>query len=322
MPVEILFRDGFDHYNNQTDFQAVYTVDAFRGFVAGRTDGLAFYGGFYLGNFGSLADLTVSVAANPAGSLPVIQMMDSATNEPLLRADFSNSNVVMITANRSTTNYNIPIIPVGSWSHIAVRVITGAGGSVEIILNGNNVILPSTPLNIQTPDGVTQINKVAWLSTADNCYYDDLVVATGGFPGDLHIHTDFPVSDVALTMTPLSGTSGYAMVDEVAMDSDTSYVSASAVGQEIMCGFTPITLTPGSTVVELSMVSATRKTDGGTSTYTHQVTQGSTTASGVPAPQGTSYGYSTDSFGANDPTGAAWTAATINSASYGGVRSA
>jgi hypothetical protein len=321
MPVEILFRDGFDHYNNQTDLQAVYAVEIFRGLVAGRIDGLAFYGGFYLGNIGSLTDLTVSVAAYP-GSLPVIQMMDSASNETLLRADFSNSNVVMITANNKTTNYNIPIIPVGSWSHVAVRVITGAGGSVEIILNGNNVILPSTPLNIQTPDGVTTINKVGCTASFDQCNYDDLVVATGGFPGDLHIHTDFPVSDVALTMTPLSGTSGYAMVDEVAMDSDTSYVSASAVGQEIMCGFTPITLPPGSTVVELSMVSATRKTDGGTSTYTHQVTQGSTTASGAPAPQSTSYGYNTDSFGANDPTGAAWTAATINSASYGGVRSA
>jgi hypothetical protein len=322
MPVEILFRDGFDHYNNQTDFQAVYAVQTFRGFVAGRTDGLAFYGGFFLGNIGSLADLTVSVAANPATSLPSIEMMDAATNETLLRADFSTSNIVSILANNITTNYNIPIIPVGSWSHIAVRVITGAGGSVEIILNGNNVILPSTPLNIQTPDGVTQINKVGCTSANDQCDYDDFVVATGGFPGDLHIHTDFPVSDVALTMTPLSGTSGYAMVDEVAMDSDTSYVSASAVGQEIMCGFTPITLTPGSTVVELSMVSATRKTDGGTSTYTHQVMQGSTTASGVPAPQSTSYGYNTDTFGANDPTGAAWTAATINSASYGGVRSA
>lgn len=335
MTVEILWRDGFDHYNSATDLATVYaSVSAFSSFGAGRTDGesIVLVSGFAdtleFQGLASLSDITLAVATyNEAGTNTNAQtyvIYDSISGATMATLNLNTPNLAIVTLNNgSSYSGAIPIIPMLNWTHIQFRLIIGSAGSFELRLNGGSVAaFTKTGINTLGNSGaVTTANGVQFPIGGGGYYgrnqLDDLIIATGGFPGDCRIQTDFPISDYSVAFTPLSGSSNFAMVDEVAMDSNTTYNYTSTAGAIDYFGFTPLNLPDGSTVLDVSLVSAVAKSDAGTRAFQHTLTSGGTQALGTPFGPSTSYEYQVDAFETDPSTGAAWTEAGINAAYYG-----
>ena len=330
MSGSILFCDGFDHYNNATDIATVYPNFSFNGLVAGRIDGYAlsissYSGLFVYQNFAPQTDLTVGIAVNPVaptGAVPKFYFEDISTGDVLCSVDLSTPNLVTVICAAGTFTTNVPIIPQGNWTQLQIRLIVSAStGSVEVVFNGTNVVFQKTNINTTAGSGsVTACNKFVFVAGGDtahgSCYYDDFILATGGFPGDCRIQTDFPVSNHAVQFAPLANTN-WQEVSEVAMDGDTSYNSSSTPGQQDTFAFTSLSVPSGSSILSVSLVNASRKTDAGARTIENVVLSGSASATGANFGPSTSYQYQFDQFLTDPNTSAAWTQTGINAAFFG-----
>jgi hypothetical protein len=159
------------------------------------------------------------------------------------------------------------------------------------------------------------------LMQVDDLYYGDTTVGPGVHAcdqpiGDVRVATLFPIGNNTVQWTPLSGTN-WQMVDEVAMDSDTTYNSTSTAGNEDLLNFQslPSTVT---TIYALQVTGAYRKDDALSRTIKQAVKSGVTEAYGANySIPDTSYAYFTDLFTLNPNTSANWTLSDVNGMSAG-----
>jgi hypothetical protein len=326
MALEILWRDGFDHYNNATDLNTLYAqTSGLSSFGPGRTNGKAFTtsnegftSGFTFNAFGSQSDVTFAFAYMPEGTTQsmLFSALDLVSGDTLALFDFTVANVLVVTTNAGVDTHTIPIIPLANWTHIQLRLQIGVGGGYEVIFNGSTIVAQRSGINT-TKGTVTTVNSFFWNSDGRAGNLDDFTIVTGGFIGDCRIQTDFPSIDHSVAFTPLTGTSHFAMVDETAMDSDATYNFTSTVGATDLFGFPALVLPAGSSILDVSLVSAARKDDAGNRSFQHQYLSGSTSSFGTPTAISTSYQYFIDAF-PNDPaTGLPWTLAALNAAFAG-----
>jgi hypothetical protein len=111
------------------------------------------------------------------------------------------------------------------WFHIQFYVDIAASGSISVKINGHESIDYSGDTR---PDPATTGTTYVYLYStltplpAKNAYFDDLVIGSGGYLGDLRCVDIRPNADGTVQYTPSTGSDNYAMVDETP-PSDSDY---------------------------------------------------------------------------------------------------
>ncbi len=302
MTLSILWADGFDNYNNAVDLATEYAqIGYYNGFGTGRTNGKCIVGrnGYLVyQNLPAESDLTLAVAVQPTSTSVgfVFTFRDIVSGDILATFDFSNTNLVVFTCASGSYQTAIPLLPQNNWSHLQCRVQSGASGSYTIMLNGTSTIASGSGLNITGSSGtITTMNAVYLTGGGGGGELDDLLICTGGLPGDCRVQTDFPISNASVQFTPLANTN-WQEVSETSMDGDTSYNSSSTVGQTDTFNFTPLSVPAGSTIIALFVRTAAAKTDAGSRSLQNKIVSGSNSALGTSVGLSTSYEYQQDNF--------------------------
>jgi hypothetical protein len=212
-----------------------------------------------------------------------------------------------------------------SWCHWQAKVvINNTTGSVELRKN-NNPVDDFSATNLNTRNGTTNAyaNKFTMSTVTGTWNIDDLFVNSGSgavpnsWPGQLRAIQLMPTADTAQKdLTPLSGISNYAMVDELKMDSNTSYVYGAVAGQTDIYNLADLTVTP--TAIPLVVVRHSfAKSDTGARTATTEIRSGGVTQDQAAVTLATTYQWQ-DTYLTVDPnTSAAWTLAGVNALQVG-----
>lgn len=160
-------------------------------------------------------------------------------------------------------------------------------------------------------------------SSTEDAVFDDVYVLdllgteNNDFLGDIKVTTVMPNADGAHTdLTPLSGTDHFAMVDEVPIDEDTTYLHSDVIGHKDSFGFPDLSGDIG-TIFGVQASAIARKEEAG-----HRAARVLTRISGVDYvgdEKGVTFNYSlVQHLWDQDPDAvAAWTEAAVNGAEFG-----
>lgn len=214
-----------------------------------------------------------------------------------------------------------PVLLAGSFNHIEVKTtIDNIVGDIEI--NVNNVqAFVATDLALGT-DGASQAMWGSFSSGASyfTHYLDDLVnwdddgAVNNTFLGQQRVHTIFPVSDTAVADWALAGAaSGFACVDEVPPDGDTTYVAATSVGEVVELGLD--TLPPETeTIAGIYVPTMGRLAEAGLGNVRTSLVSGVSASDGPSQAFSATYAYYGSVHQVDPATGVAWTKAGIAAA--------
>lgn len=157
----------------------------------------------------------------------------------------------------------------------------------------------------------------------DDVYLMDPTVAPNdSFLGDRRCRLRMPTGDsTPITMTPSSGSSHFAMVDEVPNTTDTDYNGADTVSEEDRFTYDDLPSTVA-LISALKVTSRWRKDDAGGCSLRNKLKSGATTVSGVTYNPGTTYTYESDTYETDPNTGAAWARTPANDVITGVERTA
>lgn len=235
----------------------------------------------------------------------------------------SNKLAVLNAAGTVIATGTTPII-VGAWYYIEVKlVVSGASGSCEVHLNGVSEI-GSTTGNF----GTAPVDRIIFYNVgqggADSSWTDDVycVDTTGPAPrntflGDVRVETLSLNAEGADTAWAASSGTKVACIDQTtSWDSDTDYISSSTPGDRETFTTSPLSIAAGG-VLGVQVVLVARKDDGGARTIAPVIRMAGTDHDG-PTSIGLSASYlALTTIYDTDPTGSAWSIASVNAAEFG-----
>jgi len=345
--------DGYDHYNTATDwrtrsgwlqYQQPSTNTTPIAFPTGR-DG---YGKciqfqqsvtenyFVFGDRNQEGFLGFALQQQTAGCGTIIRLYDSVT-------ELVNLYILMDPVNYAVVVYRGPPGDSGyallgysannvwfgnTWNFFEVGWNISGSGSIEVRIN-NVTVMNLTGVNTNyTRTSPTILTANAWVDMmsikgtngaylVDDFYYCDTVAGAGTYPcntflGDVKVDTLFAIGNNAVQWTPLTG-SNYQMIDETAMDSDTSYNYSATTGQEDTFNFSALE-SKVITVLGVQLTGAWKKDDAGSRVIKQALKSGATEVYGadhsIPS---TTYAYFTDIWVVNPDTSLSWTVTDLNS---------
>lgn len=117
----------------------------------------------------------------------------------------------------------------GSFCHIQVKVIEGENGRVMVKMNG--VLDIDHVITVGTGQQYFQVHSVYDYDT----YFDDLVIGTDDFPGQVRVVAILPDGDVSNEWDLSSGTDVYDVINTVPPDGE--YVYTSVDGEQFKVSF-------------------------------------------------------------------------------------
>lgn len=213
-----------------------------------------------------------------------------------------------------------PVVTANSWQHIEFWATASATvGAYELRVNGVTVLTGATG-NTGTEYFQWYIENPIGVGVAYSYYTKDLFVADslGGnnndFIGTVQVIGRTPASDVSLTWTPSTGSTGFNLLDNSPPLESTQYISAadpppapSTFGLSLL----PSDVT--SVKALITQVRA-RKIDGGDGNLQIGLTSGSDTDLGADRPITTAFTYYEDIFATDPATDAAWTPVSADAA--------
>lgn len=202
-----------------------------------------------------------------------------------------------------------------TWFYLEVELTRHASaGAIKIYINGA-LVASATGVNTGSAD-VAAIQLRAPNSSSMNV--DDLYITdTATRIGEIKIDTVVPTADTAQKdFTASTGTDNYAMVDELPVDGDTSYVTADTSGNADLYTTAGLSGSP-SDIFAVQVRVWAKKTDTGFRTLKPKLKSSTTEADGVAVALGTTYGVVTSLYETDPATDAAWDAAGVNAAQIG-----
>lgn len=341
----LLLIDGFDLYNGTgtlTGLQAAWSAISLTNgsMQTGRLGGQSLQ---YTGSFGSdlrvgrsfAAQSTVSmglslfcssVCANSA-SVSLIGLYSGATSQVGLCVNGSNQlQLCRMTGWLSTPAVlgTTGSLLANTWYDIGVEItISDTVGVFNIYING---ALDTALSNVDTRNGTPTTVDTVYLGCglksgttggSGTWRYDDLFITTNAYPGPRRVETLRATADTSQKdFTPDAGTVNYSRINETLCDGDTSYVSASVVGNTDRYAFGSLSATP-SVIDAVQLTTFAEKTDVTTRAIALQVKSGATVNDGSNLTLGSSYAKY-DRITETDPnTSAAWGATAVNSINAG-----
>jgi hypothetical protein len=246
--------------------------------------------------------------------------VDQVNHRLQVRAGSNNGSVLLSSANNSALAqtwifFELKIVFSATVGSISLKIFQPGGANATVTASGLN----TAPSGAQCASYTLQNDP----SGSEPCWFDDhyCLDTTGGSLNDVTgadvvIEALFPNANVAVAFTPLSG-SNFQMVDEHAMDGDTSYNKSTTVGNIDDFTVGALSDTP-TTIYDVAVVSCARQETASTRALQNRLTSNATLVSGAAPTLAVSYGYRQDFIGPNDPnTGIAWTPSGVNAAKPG-----
>lgn len=224
-----------------------------------------------------------------------------------------NTNGNLVYYNQAATLIGIGSNQLGAsnWYYIQMLVATngtGGTGAWQVLVNGQTDLSGTTNVG-SVFNGAIQLggNGSTYISTF---YYDDLVIATGGFAPTggvyyLGVNRDGP--DTQWTVGAGSGAL-YQQVDERVSDGDVTYDHSFSSGQTLTSGFNTIESLAVNAVITAvkPMVVGEDATNNGTQTF-YLVRSGSAAVQGNAVAIGSGYKSMATVLQTDPATGLAWT---------------
>lgn len=213
----------------------------------------------------------------------------------------------------------------GIWNYFVLTISMGTTttGSYALYMNGSPTPLLSATnvnlLNFTTSNlidaihfGAGRLDSRLGAFTIDDIWIDNTV----NNRGERRIEVLRPNADITKAWSPLTGVNNYAMVNETLVDGDTSYVSATNVGDRDLYSLTALSSTPA-TIDSINIVSFAEKTDASTRAVYNSVQSGGVDSDGSAFNLTTTY-VRNDRLLLTDPNGGgAWSAAAVNALRIG-----
>jgi len=207
------------------------------------------------------------------------------------------------------------------WHRVALHVIIDNSGTIESKIDGVADISYSGDTYDAGSSDITAVHFYVdgpSFTTTPYSYFDDFIVATGDWPGDLRFATALvPDGDTAqLDWTPSAGSVNSDLVDDIPPN-DAEYVSAGSVGYKDR--YTLSSWTAGTNESPVFIVDWLRvKKETADATMIRSVIKsGSTESSGGSLDLTTTYAYYSRLLDNDPDTAAEWTESAINALEIG-----
>ena len=318
--------EGFDHYTSVAMFQRKWDstlsdvspgqTGRFAGFSVRLGSPTAFAGILTLGNQQTrTVGFAFWYATTTAGTNPILAFLDVSSRQVDLQLNQA-TGVLTVTRNGTVLGTSAAVLSISTWFYIEFQAtIHSSTGSITVRVNGTDVITVSGA-NTQTSANA-YANRIYIEGINSTSLYDDMYIEnTATFHGECRVLTVLPNADSSpLQWTPSTGTAHWSLVDEGNPNDDTDYVSSSTPGHVDLYGFPDIT--PTGSILAVQTVLTARKDDAGVRQIADQCVSGATTATGATATITSSYLMYRQIRETDPDTGAAWTAAGFNAASFG-----
>ena len=218
----------------------------------------------------------------------------------------------------------IPSVFKIGWNEIQIHtVVNTSTGFCKFKIN--NVEFTSPNVNTgSTPIGRFVIQDQIDTAAGSYWYIADFVVYNGDvadadnpcndFLGCYGVQTKFPTADTATADWAKTGaTDGYDCINEVVMDSDSTYISSTAVNDTSVFEFENVAAEYGD-ILAVIPTAAARKTDSGTAGLTQYIVQGGSELGGTQASVAQTYSRSQAPIHVDPVSGIKFTNANVNSA--------
>lgn len=248
------------------------------------------------------------------GSVPMLSVGLDATG--YIRVYRGGTNGTQILASATP-------ISLGTWYFIelVITLATGATGSIELFINGVSSASASAIATSASGTTVAQLRLQPRQGGGTYFDIDDIYVLDGTSPGpttrlgDVRVGASIPHADTtSADLAKSTGTDGYALIDEIGPDGDTSYLSSDTVGHRSLFKYTA----PADKTIHFARIQAyARKEDAGGNNL--KLVFKSSTLEEVSASKGlgTGYGYASHYVQDDPDDGAALVTATFEAAEIG-----
>ncbi len=337
----LLFLDGFESYNNQTDTGLQWVnVSGAPGSISAATSrtgsrslnpgsgametrvlpvsGATGVGGFAY-NTTALTTARELIAFTEGTTIHLTLYLTTAGALAVYRGRFSGGTLLGTSA--------AGVIASNTWHYIEFKaLIDNATGTYEVKVDETSV-LSGTGADTQNA-GTSTWDRLTLLGTAGvNQFFDDLYVCDGSgaanndFLGNCQVEVLRPQTDAVAAgtnagFTPSTGTDHGALVDETTPNSDTDYNSGTAVGQKDTYNYPSVSLS--GTIKGVKVAPFVKKTDAGPRTICTVVRSSGTDYDHATAiSPATSYQFESQIWETDPATAAAWNSAGINAAEFG-----
>jgi hypothetical protein len=275
-------------------------------------------------------------SANNIGTLGqgLLSVLDVATPQVTVRLNPDMRLSVVRGAHDGTVlGTTTTALSTGVWAYLELQTtIHPSSGTAALYINGvsalsltgvNTRATANTSWNGVLMGSRTSASNTYIVSAGSDDDYDDLYICdgSGSAPwntvlGDVRAVRLLPTSDGANTgWTTSTGSTHYALVDEVGPNDETDYVSTTTTSAKDTYGFED--LPSGVTVYGVQVNICARKTDAGTSTLTAVTRHSGTDYDATAQPLGTSYAYASFVLQTNPGTSAQWIESGVNGAEWG-----
>ena len=206
---------------------------------------------------------------------------------------------------------------------ITVSAVSGSvtikvGGAIKLALSGINTkstsnayfsrVVYGTTLSAGTGTTPVDINDDFYIGDSTTGSYNTFI-------GPGSVWTRFATSNGNVAFTPLSG-SNYQMIDETAMDGDTSYNASNTLGAQDTFSSTG-TISSTFTPLFIKIQQASRADASGGRSTQNVLNSSGAGVLGTSSSRGTIYAYSDDYFLLDPATGIGWTLAGIEATKFG-----
>lgn len=338
-----LFYDGFDHQNAYSDLATgnkwsgtdsgvlSVSIDPTTFRFNGKSLKLLPGGGVYYNTpnaettvclgaaltytLGSAPEIFFYGTANQTG-VNVTLTVDQVNAQLQVRSGGNNGSVLGSSGNGT--------FEPATWYYVELKIVFNAAtGAATVYIDGTSKIAVT---NVNTAPSSAHCHSYTLMNDSSGnqpCWFDDHYFhnAGGSAPfnavlGDTRVETLFPTSDSSVHFAHLSGLNNYGMVDEVAMDGDTTYNYSSTPTQTDLFGHGALSNTP-TTIFAAAVTSAIRQESASTRALQNEISSSSTVADGAAVVPGVTYQYQQDIFIDDPNTSSAWAAAALNSAIFG-----
>jgi hypothetical protein len=332
LTVGVLWFDGFDYYDS-TDLplsaRYSFVANAFDNDSAGRFGGrclstgsgitcrmthpipaqsaLSFGMAIKISSAGSSDRATVSLLKADGTVMCILWIRGSDKNLVLCRGQFGVSSNVLA---ETTTGLSD-----GVWHYIGVEFVRdGSAGEVRLYLDG---VLEDSVTGVNTGSNDIELMQLEAFST-NAVFMDDYYVVSGAtWLGEQRVEYLPDSADTAQKdWTPDTGSDNYARVNDVPMDGDGSYVSASTIGDRDLYEIDPLSSTPDS-IAAVQVVVAGRKDDVTTRTIAPVLVSGATTDVGDDIGMASGYKVGVQLYDLDPDGSVAWEAAAVNALNVG-----
>jgi len=210
--------------------------------------------------------------------------------------------------------------PTGTWRRVSMHIVIDNSGTIETKIDGTADISYSGDTYLSGSSNIEYVRMYVDARTynTDIFYFDDVLVGTGDWPGDIRFAPALvPDGDTAQKdWTPSTGSVNWDMVDEVPPNDD-DYVSVGSANHKDL--YTVSDWTPGTNEEPQFLVDWMRvKKESAESVMIRSVIKsGGVESSGGSVDLTTDYAYYSRIIDTEPSTGSSWIEATINAIEIG-----